>query len=191
MATDAPTLTFADADAFEQWLAAQPADSAGVWLKLAKKASGVPSVDYSQALDVALCHGWIDGPKAGVDEVYWLQKFTPRRARSRWSKVNRNRVAALIEQGRMRPGGLAEIERAQADGRWEAAYDGMKTAEVPDDLAQALAANLGAQRFFETIDRQNRYAILYRVQDAKRPETRARRITQYVAMLAEGKKIYP
>ncbi|GIG00296.1 YdeI/OmpD-associated family protein [Catellatospora citrea] len=191
MAADAPTLTFADADSFEQWLAAQPADSAGVWLKLAKKASGVPSVDYSQALDVALCHGWIDGPKAGVDEVYWLQKFTPRRARSRWSKVNRNRVAALIEQGRMRPGGQAEIERAQADGRWEAAYDGMKTAEVPDDLTQALAANLEAQRFFETIDRQNRFAILYRIQDAKRPETRARRIAQYVAMLAEGRKIYP
>ncbi|MEU8081804.1 YdeI/OmpD-associated family protein [Catellatospora citrea] len=191
MAADAPTLTFADADSFEQWLAAQPTDSAGVWLKLAKKASGVPSVDYSQALDVALCHGWIDGPKAGVDEVYWLQKFTPRRARSRWSKVNRNRVAALIEQGRMRPGGQAEIERAQADGRWEAAYDGMKTAEVPDDLAQALAADPDARRFFETIDRQNRFAILYRIQDAKRPETRARRIAQYVAMLAEGKKIYP
>ncbi|GAB4060185.1 YdeI/OmpD-associated family protein [Catellatospora paridis] len=191
MAADAPTLTFADAVAFEQWLAAQPADSAGVWLKLAKKASGVPSVDYSQALDVALCHGWIDGPKAGVDEVYWLQKFTPRRARSRWSKINRNRVAALIEQGRMRPGGLAEIERAQADGRWEAAYDGMKTAEVPDDLAQALAADPQAQRFFETVDRQNRYAILHRIQEAKRPETRARRIAQYVAMLAEGKKIHP
>lgn len=191
MAADAPTLTFADADAFEQWLAAQPADSAGVWLKLAKKASGVPSVDYSQALDVALCHGWIDGPKAGVDEVYWLQKFTPRRARSRWSKINRNRVAALIEQGRMRPGGLAEIERAQADGRWAAAYDSMKTAEVPDDLAQALAASPEAQRFFETVDRQNRYAVLHRIQEAKRPETRARRIAQYVAMLAEGRKIHP
>ncbi|WP_144127130.1 YdeI/OmpD-associated family protein [Catellatospora sichuanensis] len=191
MAADAPTLTFTDADAFDQWLAAQPAGSAGVWLKLAKKASGVPSVDYSQALDVALCHGWIDGPKAGVDEVYWLQKFTPRRARSRWSKINRNRVASLIEQGRMRPAGLAEIERAQADGRWEAAYDSMTTAEVPDDLAQALAANPDAARFFETVDRQNRYAVLYRIQEAKRPETRARRVAQYVAMLAEGRKIYP
>ncbi|GAA1415968.1 YdeI family protein [Catellatospora coxensis] len=190
MATDAPMLTFVDADAFEQWLAAQPADSAGVWLKLAKKASGVPSVDYPQALDVALCHGWIDGPKAGVDDVYWLQKFTPRRARSRWSKINRDKAAALIASGRMRPGGLAEIERAQADGRWDAAYDGMRTAEVPDDLAEALAANPEAQRFFATVDRQNRYAILHRVQEAKRPETRARRIAQYVAMLAEGRKIY-
>lgn len=191
MATDAPTLTFANADAFEQWLATQPADSAGVWLKLAKKASGVPSVDYAQALDVALCHGWIDGPKAGVDEVYWLQKFTPRRARSRWSKINRDKAAALIASGRMRPGGLAEIERARADGRWDAAYDSMRTAEVPADLAEALAANPRAQRFFETVDRQNRYAILHRVQEAKRPETRARRIAQYVAMLAEGRKLHP
>ncbi|WP_155371730.1 YdeI/OmpD-associated family protein [Catellatospora vulcania] len=191
MAAEAPTLTFPDADAFEQWLAGQPADSAGVWLKLAKKASGVPSVDYPRALDVALCHGWIDGPKAGVDEVYWLQKFTPRRARSRWSKINRDRVASLIEQGRMRPGGLAEIERARADGRWDAAYDSMKTAEVPDDLAQALAANPDAQRFFAAVDRQNRYAVLHRIQEAKRPETRARRIAQYVAMLAEGRKIHP
>ncbi|MFC7245955.1 YdeI family protein [Catellatospora aurea] len=191
MATETPTLTFADAAAFEQWLAAEPAGSAGVWLKLAKKGSGVPSVDYPQALDVALCHGWIDGPKAGVDDVYWLQKFTPRRARSRWSKINRDKAAALIASGRMRPAGLAEIERAQADGRWDAAYDSMRTAEVPDDLAQALAANPAAQDFFATVDRQNRYAILYRVQDAKRPETRARRIAQYVEMLAEGRKIYP
>ncbi|MEU7824602.1 YdeI/OmpD-associated family protein [Catellatospora sp. NPDC049133] len=191
MAAETPTLTFENADAFEQWLAAQPAGSAGVWLKLAKKASGVPSVDYAQALDVALCHGWIDGPKSGVDDVYWLQKFTPRRARSRWSKINRDKAAALIASGRMRPAGLAEIERAQADGRWEAAYDGMRTAEVPDDLAEALAANPAARDFFATVDRQNRYAILYRVQDAKRPETRARRIAQYVEMLAEGRKIYP
>ncbi|MEU8004662.1 YdeI/OmpD-associated family protein [Catellatospora sp. NPDC049111] len=191
MAAETPTLTFENADAFEQWLAAQPAGSAGVWLKLAKKASGVPSVDYAQALDVALCHGWIDGPKSGVDDVYWLQKFTPRRAHSRWSKINRDKAAALIASGRMRPAGLAEIERAQADGRWEAAYDGMRTAEVPDDLAEALAANPAAQDFFATLDRQNRYAILYRVQDAKRPETRARRIAQYVEMLAEGRKIYP
>jgi uncharacterized protein YdeI (YjbR/CyaY-like superfamily) len=191
VAADIPTLTFPDADAFEAWLAAQPAGSPGVWLRLAKKKPGVASLDYSQALDVALCHGWIDSHKTGADDGYWLQKFTPRRARSRWSKVNRDRVAALVAQGRMRPAGTAEVARAQADGRWDSAYDGMKTAEVPDDLALALAANPDAARFFETVDRQNRYAILHRVQEAKRPETRARRIALYVDMLAEGRKLHP
>jgi uncharacterized protein YdeI (YjbR/CyaY-like superfamily) len=140
---------------------------------------------------VALCYGWIDGQKAKGDDQHWLQRFTPRRSRSRWSKVNRDHVARLVDQGRMRPAGLAEVERAKADGRWEAAYDGPRTSSVPDDLAAALAANPAAATFFETLDRQNRFAVLYRVQDAKRPETRARRIEQYVAMLAEGKKLHP
>lgn len=182
---------FPSAEAFEQWLAAEHATAAEIWLKLAKKVPGTPSLDYSQALDVALCFGWIDGHKKGLDDAHWLQRFTPRRARSRWSKVNRERVAALTEQGRMRPAGLAEVARAQADGRWDAAYDGMKAAEVPDDLAQALAASPAAQEFFATLDRQNRYAVLYRVQEAKRAETRAKRIAQFVTMLAEQRKIYP
>ncbi|MEV4416764.1 YdeI/OmpD-associated family protein [Catellatospora sp. NPDC049609] len=191
MAAEIPTLSFASADEFEQWLAAQPAGSPGVWLKLARKLPGVVALDYPQALDVALCHGWIDGQKTGLDGTHWLQKFTPRRARSRWSKVNREKVAALIEQGRMRPAGLAEIERAKADGRWEAAYDGMRTAEVPADLAEALAAHPDAARFFDTVSRSNRYAILHRVHEAKRPETRARRIARFVAMLAEGRTLHP
>lgn len=140
---------------------------------------------------MALCYGWIDGQKAGLDDQWWLQRFTPRRPRSRWSKVNRDKVAALIEQGRMRPPGLAEIDRAKADGRWDAAYDSPRTATVPDDLAAALAATPAAAAFFETLDRQNRYSILHRVQEAKRAETRARRIEKYVAMLAEGEKSYP
>jgi uncharacterized protein YdeI (YjbR/CyaY-like superfamily) len=191
MAAEIPTLSFASAEEFEQWLSTQPPDSVGVWLRLAKKQPGVVALDYPQALEVALCHGWIDGQKAGLDDTHWVQKFTPRRARSRWSKVNRDKVAALIESGRMRPAGLAEIERAKADGRWDAAYDGMKTAEVPADLAEALSGVPEAERFFATLDRTNRYAILHRLHDAKRPETRTRRITQYVAMLAEGRKIYP
>ncbi|WP_212842251.1 YdeI family protein [Catellatospora sp. IY07-71] len=191
MAADLPTLSFASAEDFEQWLAAQPADSPGVWLKLARKRPGVVALDYPQALDVALCHGWIDGQKAGLDDTHWVQKFTPRRARSRWSKVNREKVAALIELGRMRPAGLAEIERAKADGRWDAAYDSPRTAEVPADLAAAIAADPAAAAFFATLDRTNRYSILHRVHEAKRPETRARRIAGFVTMLAEGRKIYP
>ncbi len=191
MAADLPTLSFASAEDFEQWLAAQPAASPGVWLKLARKRPGVVALDYAQALDVALCHGWIDGQKAALDDTHWVQKFTPRRARSRWSKVNREKVAALIEQGRMRPAGLAEIERAKADGRWDAAYDSPRTAEVPADLAEAIAADPAAARSFAELNRTNRFTILHRVHDAKRPETRARRIAQFVAMLAEGRKIYP
>jgi uncharacterized protein YdeI (YjbR/CyaY-like superfamily) len=149
------------------------------------------ALEYVQALDVALCYGWIDGQKGKFDDQYWLQRFTPRKPNSKWSKVNRGKVAVLIEQGRMRLAGLAEVERAKTDGRWEAAYDGARTASVPDDLAAALAANPAAAEFFGTLDRQNRYAILYRIQDVKKPETRARRIEQYVAMLAEERKLYP
>jgi uncharacterized protein YdeI (YjbR/CyaY-like superfamily) len=182
---------FESAVGFERWLGEHHDSSPGVWLKLRKKERGVVALDYAQALDVALCHGWIDGQKRGLDDVCWLQRFTPRTARSKWSKINRDKAAALIEQGRMRPAGVAEVERAKADGRWEAAYDGAKAATVPDDLALALAANPAAEEFFSTLDGQNRYAILYRVQDAKRPETRARRIEKFVAMLADGQKIHP
>lgn len=197
MAQELETLSFGSAEAFDAWLAEHHATTPGLWLKLRKKGAGsadstaAAELDYAQALDVALCHGWIDGQKRALDDEWWLQRFTPRTAASKWSKVNRDKVAALIEQGRMRPAGQAEIDRAKADGRWEAAYAGSKTAEVPDDLAAALAAEPAAAAFFATLDRQNRYSILYRVQDAKRPETRARRIATFVAMLANGEKLHP
>ncbi|MFF7383994.1 YdeI/OmpD-associated family protein [Streptomyces griseoluteus] len=186
------TVAFESAEAFEAWLGENHAVSSGIWLKLRKKGPGiVVALNYAQALDVALCYGWIDGQKAKLDDEWWLQRFTPRTPRSKWSKVNREKVAALTEQGRMRPPGQAEIDRAKADGRWEAAYDSARTATVPDDLAAALTADPAAAESFERLDRQNRYAILYRVQDAKKPETRARRIEKYVAMLARGEKPRP
>ncbi|MFF0304774.1 YdeI family protein [Streptomyces sp. NPDC004562] len=188
---DLEIVAFESAEAFQAWLGENHAVSPGIWLKLRKKSPGVVALDYAEALDVALCYGWIDGQKAGLDDQWWLQRFTPRTARSKWSKVNRDKVAALIEQGRMRPAGQAEIDRAKADGRWDAAYDSSRTAAVPDDLAAALAAEPAAAEFFEALDRQNRYAILYRVQDAKKPETRARRIEKFVAMLAKGEKLHP
>ncbi|MGX1491308.1 uncharacterized protein YdeI (YjbR/CyaY-like superfamily) [Streptomyces tendae] len=191
VAQDLETVAFESAEAFQAWLGENHAVSPGIWLKLRKKAPGVVALDYVQALDVALCYGWIDGQKAAMDDEWWLQRFGPRTARSRWSKINRDKVAALIEQGRMRPPGQAEIDRAKADGRWDAAYDSPRTATVPDDLAAALAAEPAAAEFFETLNRTNRFAIIYRVQDAKRPETRARRIEKYVTMLAKGEKPHP
>ena len=188
---DLEVIAFDSAEEFERWLGAHCESSPGIWLKLRKKSPGVVALDYKQALDLALCHGWIDGQKAALDDSWWLQRFTPRKPRGRWSKINRERATVLIDEGRMRPQGLAQVERAQADGRWEAAYAGARTATVPDDLAQALAAEPAAAEFFATLDSANRYAVLYRVQDAKRPETRARRIATFVAMLAEGKKLHP
>ena len=149
------------------------------------------SVTYLEAVEVALCYGWIDGQGKRLDDTQYVQKFTPRRARSRWSKINRDRAMALIEQGRMQPAGLREVERAKADGRWEAAYDSPSTMVVPDDLREALRGNEKADAVFASLDGRNRYAILYQVHDAKRPETRARRIAKFVAMLSEGKKPYP
>jgi uncharacterized protein YdeI (YjbR/CyaY-like superfamily) len=190
--TDSPVVSFADQAAFRAWLAAHHGDApAGVWLKIAKKGTDVESVDYPQALEVALCFGWIDGQKKGLDETHWLQRFTPRRSRSIWSKVNRAKAEALVEAGDMQPAGLAEMERAKADGRWEAAYDGQRTSTVPDDLAAAFAANTVARDFFATLDSTNRYAILHRLQTAKKPETRARRLAQFVEMLAEHRTIHP
>lgn len=188
---DLENVAFESAEAFQAWLRENHATSPGIWLKLRKKGPGIASLDYAQALDVALCYGWIDGQKAKFDDRWWLQRFTPRRSSSRWSKVNRDKVAVLIAQGRMHPPGQAEVDRAKADGRWEAAYDSPKNATVPEDLTAALTADQAAAEFFETLDRQNRYAILYRIQDAKKPETRARRIEKYVAMLAKGEKLYP
>jgi uncharacterized protein YdeI (YjbR/CyaY-like superfamily) len=185
-----PTMAFASRSDWEAWLAGQHASSPGVWLKLAKKDSKAETISRSEALEVALCYGWIDGRANPLDEDYWLQSFTPRTPRSRWSKINRRKATELIETGAMKPAGMREIERAKADGRWEAAYDSPSTATVPDDLERELAKNERAREFFATLDGRNRYAILYRIQDAGKPETRARRIAKYVAMLAEGKKIY-
>lgn len=182
---------FATGKAWWAWLEKQHAASQGVWMKIAKKGAPEASVQYPEALDAALCFGWIDGQKKSIDEHYWLQKFTPRARRSIWSKVNREKVAALIDKGLMQPAGLAEIERAKADGRWEAAYDSWSAAEVPPDLQAALDANAKAQAKFKTLNSHNRYAILFRTHQAKRAETRAKRISEYVAMLERGETIYP
>ncbi len=189
--TDLPILPFATRGAWEAWLDEHHAASEGLWLKIAKKGSGIETVSYPEALEVALCYGWIDGQKASFDDRYWLQRFTPRRPRSKWSKVNRQKATELIERGAMKPAGLREVERAKADGRWDAAYDAQSTATVPDDLRRELEKNDAAREFFQTLNSANRYAILYQIGDAKKPETRARRIEKFVAMLAERKKLYP
>jgi uncharacterized protein YdeI (YjbR/CyaY-like superfamily) len=186
-----PVVSFESVDAWDAWLTAHAADSPGLWLKIAKKGSAGRSISYSDALDVALCHGWIDGQKGRLDDEYWLQRFTPRKPGSKWSKINTERAAALIASGRMRPTGLREVEQAQGDGRWEQAYESQSRVTVPEDLARALAANQRARAFFATLDSANRYAILYRIGTAKRPETRAKRIDAFVAMLSEHKKIHP
>jgi uncharacterized protein YdeI (YjbR/CyaY-like superfamily) len=186
-----PVMSFESTDAWDAWLAAHHADSPGLWLKIAQKGAAGRTISYSEALDVALCHGWIDGQKGRYDDDYWLQRFTPRKPSSKWSKINTERVAALTASGRMRPAGLREVERAQADGRWEQAYESQSRVTVPEDLARALAANERAREFFATLDSANRYAILYRIGAAKKPETRAKRIDTYVAMLSEHKKIHP
>lgn len=183
-----PILRFETQKAWEAWLDARHASTGGIWLKFAKKGSGVESVTYAEAVEGALLYGWIDGQVASYDGRFYLQRFTPRRARSRWSKINRAKVEALIETGRMKPAGLAEIERAKADGRWEAAYDSPSTATVPDDLREKLDENPEAAAFFESINKSSRYSILYQIQDAKRPETRARRIEKFVDMLNKGEK---
>ncbi len=190
MPADLPVVGFATRAEWAAWLAAEHAASAGLWLRIARKDGGAESVSYSDALEVALCHGWIDGQKDRLDERFWLQRFTPRKPRSRWSKRNRERAEALIAGGEMAAAGMAEIERARADGRWDAAYDSHSTATVPDDLQAELAGNAAAREFFDGLDSTNRYAILYRIQEARRPETRARRIAKYVAMLSEGRKIH-
>jgi uncharacterized protein YdeI (YjbR/CyaY-like superfamily) len=188
---DLPVIAFKSQQAWDAWLTSQPADSKGLWLKLAKKSSGIASVSKPEAIDTALCHGWIDGQLDSFDDNYWLIRFTPRQSSSKWSEKNRTRALQLIELGRMKPAGLAEIGRAKKDGRWSAAYAPQSTAQVPDDLRAALTRNKAAKSFFETLDSTNRYAILYRIHSAKKPETRAVRIEKFVAMLTEGKTIYP
>jgi uncharacterized protein YdeI (YjbR/CyaY-like superfamily) len=185
------TVFFASAADWEQWLEDNHAVSDGVWIRMAKKDSGIDSVRYPQVLDTALCFGWIDGRREALDERHFLQRFTPRRARSRWSRINREKVERLIADGKVRPAGLSEVERAQADGRWEAAYESQKTIAVPEDLRRELDSRPQAKAFFAELTSQNRYAILYRLQDVRRPETRARRLAKFVAMLEAGEKIYP
>ncbi|MET8897057.1 YdeI/OmpD-associated family protein [Streptomyces albogriseolus] len=187
-----PVLGFETQEDFEVWLEEHQGDAEGLWLKIPRKGSGLPGVDYATALESALCFGWIDGHKKSLDETHWIQRFTPRRARSRWSAVNRQKALDLTERGRMRPAGLQEIEKAKADGRWEAAYASPRSAAVPDDLRAALdAAPAGAREFFDALDSRNRYAILHRIEEAKRAGTRAARIEKFVAMLAAGEKLHP
>ena len=188
---DLPVIAFQSQQAWEAWLASQPASSEGVWLKLAKKSSGIASVAKPEAIDSALCHGWIDGQLDRFDDDHWLIRFTPRRSTSKWSEKNRARALELVALQRMRPAGLEQIKRAREDGRWNAAYAPQSTAQVPDDLRAALAKNKGARSFFDTLDSTNRYAILYRIHGAKKPETRMARIEKYVAMLSSGQTIHP
>jgi uncharacterized protein YdeI (YjbR/CyaY-like superfamily) len=183
-------LPFATKDEFEAWMEKHHASVDGVWIKVAKKGSGVPSITTPEALDVALCFGWIDGQRKSIDETYFMQKYTPRRARSKWSKINVGKATELIASGAMRPAGLAEIERAKADGRWAAAYDSPGKMTVPPDLQAELDKRPEAAAFFATLNSTNRYAILYRLHDAKRPETRARRLAQFVEQLERGETLH-
>lgn len=185
-----PILAFASPAEWEAWLDAEHADSDGVWVKFAKKGSGVETVVYAEALDVALCYGWIDSQVRSLDDRFYLQKFTPRRAKSKWSQINRDRIEELTKQGRMRPAGLEQVELAKADGRWEAAYASPANIEVPDDLQQALDASPQAAEFWAGLNKSNRYAIIYQLEDAKKPETRTRRLERFMAMLERGEKLY-
>ena len=186
-----PQIAFPSQKDWEKWLKANHSKSPGIWLQFAKKASGTPSVTYPEAIEVALCYGWIDGQKRSHSNAAWLQKFTPRGKKSIWSKINREKALALIENGRMKPTGLAEVERAKQDGRWEKAYDSPGNATVPPDLQTALNKNPKAKAFFATLEGRNRYAILWRIQTAKKAETRTKRIALFIDMLERGEKIHP
>lgn len=186
-----PTLTFTNQEAWEAWLDAHGEDMPGVWLRFAKRSAEQTTLSYAQALESALCYGWIDGQKQAENAHYWLQRFTPRTAKSIWSKINKAKAEALSSAGRMRPTGLRAIDQAKRDGRWEAAYASASTSTVPDDLQQALDANPKAKQFFTTLNSQNRYAILFRIQNVKKAETRARKIAQFIDMLNKGEKLHP
>jgi uncharacterized protein YdeI (YjbR/CyaY-like superfamily) len=185
-----PILLFESEQVWEQWLEANHTDDGGIWLKMAKKGSGITSVTYDEALQVALCYGWIDGQRKKFDDACFIQKFTPRRAKSPWSQRNVGFVEKLIEQGRMREPGLKEIERAKQDGRWDAAYGSQRNAVIPDDLQEQFDRHPEAKAFFEQLNSVNRFAIIYRLNDAKKPETRQKRLEKFVAMLIAGEKIY-
>jgi uncharacterized protein YdeI (YjbR/CyaY-like superfamily) len=190
-AKNLPVLAFATARAWSEWLETHQASSRGLWLKIAKRGAGAASVTYAEALDGALAWGWIDGQRGTLNDVWWLQRFTPRTAKSPWSKINRAKAEALIAAGTMEAAGLAEVDRAKHDGRWERAYDGARSSSLPADLVAAFARNTRARDFFETLDGANRYAILYRLQTAQKPETRAERIARFVTMCARHETIHP
>lgn len=190
MADDMPTLTFASQADWETWLDAHHTEARGVWIKIAKKATGIPSITHAEALESALCYGWIDGQKKTFDDATWLQKFTPRGTRSIWSKINREKVQRLVESGRMQSPGLEAVDRAKANGQWDSAYDSHRTAGVPDDLQRALDAHPKAKAFFATLNSANRYAILFRIQTVKRAGTRAKKIEQFVGMLERHEVIH-
>jgi uncharacterized protein YdeI (YjbR/CyaY-like superfamily) len=189
-ATPGEVVRFATRADFETWLDIHHQLSPGVWLMIAKKGSAVRSITYAEAIGVALCFGWIDGQKARHDDQHWLQRFTPRSARSRWSEINRTKAEELTAAGRMRPAGLGEVERAKADGRWDAAYKGQRTASIPEDLQLELDHDPEAAAAFAELDARNRYSIIWRINDAKRPETRRRRIRAYLDMLRRGERIH-
>ncbi|MBO0783982.1 MAG: YdeI/OmpD-associated family protein [Ktedonobacteraceae bacterium] len=188
---DLPIIAFETWQDWEVWLKEHHTGTKGVWLKIAKKETGISSVSYAEALDSAICYGWIDGQKASLDDRYWLQKFTPRRSKSIWSKVNCDKATALIAEGRMQPEGLRQVELAKADGRWDQAYASQGKATIPEDLQSELDKNPQAQAFFNTLDSRNRYAILFRIQTAKKAETRSARIQKFIVMLSKQEKIYP
>jgi uncharacterized protein YdeI (YjbR/CyaY-like superfamily) len=185
-----PQETFATSTAWREWLDRHHATSPGVWLQFAKQASGIASVNHAEALEIALCYGWIDGQTKRLDEHHWLQKFTPRKPNSIWSRINRQKALDLIERGLMRAAGHAAIERARANGRWEAAYEAQSKAAIPPDLQAALDDSPKAAAFFKTLSSQNRYAILFRLQTAKKPETRAARLAKFVCMLQRGETLH-
>jgi uncharacterized protein YdeI (YjbR/CyaY-like superfamily) len=185
-----PKIAFPSPAAWERWLEENHGAPEGVWVKIAKRSVAIDSVRYPEVLESALCFGWIDGRREALDKRHFLQRFTPRRPGSKWSRINRETAVRLIADGRMRPAGLAEVERAKADGRWEAAYESQSSSTVPDDLQRELDARPRAKAFFAELDSQNRYAILYRLRDAKKPETRARRLAKFVAMLEAGETIH-
>jgi uncharacterized protein YdeI (YjbR/CyaY-like superfamily) len=191
MAADLQVVHFPSPGDLEAWLEEHHDGSEGLWLKIAKKDSGVKSVNYAEALELALCFGWIDSQKKGFDERFFLQRFTPRRPRGKWSRINRDKAQELVAAGRMRPAGLAEVEAAKADGRWAAAYEGQRNAKVPEDLQRELDRNAPAREFFAGLDSANRYAIVYRLNEAKKPETRERRLRRFIAMLERGEKVHP
>lgn len=184
-------MSFETQQDWERWLTEHHTNTEGIWLKIAKKETGIPSVSYAEALESAICYGWIDGQKASFDGTYWLQKFTPRRPKSIWSKVNCDKATALIAEGRMQPAGLQQMELAKADGRWDVAYESQSKITIPADFQRELDKNQKAMDFFSTLDSTNRYAILFRIQTAKKPETRSARIHKFIEMLAQNEKIHP
>ena len=191
MSTDKETTAAANQAEWEAWLEQHVEKADGIWLRIYKKASGIPTISYDEAVESGLCFGWIDGQKGTYDDISYVQRFTPRRAKSIWSKVNTLKVERLLAEGRMRPSGITQMEAAKADGRWAAAYDSATTIQIPDDLAKALAENAGARAFFDGLSQSNRYAILFRIQTAKKPETRASWLSRAVEMCAKGEKFHP